>query len=77
MWGVLIIITVVVIVWGILGGSVTTTGSNGNPPNGQETCGTCKGLVSWWYGLTRWQRTFHFVWYWWKRGDCALRGCDV
>jgi hypothetical protein len=76
MWGIAIIITVIIVVWGVGGSTVPSTGSNGGPPSGQG-CESCQNLKHWWYGLTRWQQTWEFVWYWWKRGDCWVRGCSV
>jgi hypothetical protein len=74
MWWILIILGV--ILWGILGGTFPSTGSNGSAPTGGG-CDGCKGLDLWWNGLKWGQKALQLVWYGWKKADCALKGCPT
>lgn len=72
----LIIAIIVVLVWGIVGGTYHPSGAFGPVPTG-EGCASCKGLSRWYSGLSKWNKLFEFAWYCWKRGDCWLKGCST
>lgn len=74
MWWVVIVI--VVIVWGVVGATFPSTGSNGGPPTGGG-CDSCKGLDLWWFGLNPMQKVLQLMRYLYKKGDCLLKGCPT
>lgn len=78
MWWIvaIIIVVIVVAVWGVVGGTFPSTGTNGGPPRGQG-CDACKGLTFWWQGLSHWQKQLQASWYWHKRLHCWLKGCPT
>lgn len=76
MWGIIAAIVVVIIVWGVLGGTFPSSGSNGGIPDGSG-CELCKKLLFWWLGLSFWKRIWMGAWYNWKKVDCYLKGCPI
>jgi hypothetical protein len=76
-WVVALIVAVVVVaVWGVAGGILPATGSNGGFPTGSG-CDACKNLKWWWMGLSLWQKFREWAFYHWKRMDCFMRGCPM
>lgn len=76
-WGVaIIIIILIIIVWGVVGSTWPSSGSNGATPQG-EGCAACKGLDNWWQGLTAAGKTKMAAWYSWKKTDCLLKNCGT
>jgi hypothetical protein len=70
----IIIIVIVIVIWGIAGGTFPSTGTNGGMPTGQG-CDLCKQLPGYWSGLVPVKKFWMSIWYFWKLMDCYLRGC--
>lgn len=69
-----VILVIVIILVGIGGGTLPSTGNNGTVPTGLG-CDYCKQLPAYWSGLSFFQKIWMSVWYAFKRMDCYLKGC--
>jgi hypothetical protein len=71
-------IVVTIAVWWVVGGTFPSTGSNGGMPSGgSSNCNSCKGLDSWWRGLTKVQQTLQAAQYGARKATCASKGCPT
>ena len=61
-WGWIVIVIIVIIVWGVGGGTIPSTGSNGGVPSGQG-CDFCKLLPIYWAGLSPMKKLWMLAWY--------------
>ncbi len=68
MWGWVVAIVVVVVVWAVGGAIANGMGAGPFLPGG---CDGCKVLHSWWAGLSFWQHIIFGGWYGWKLIFCA------
>ena len=68
MWGWLVVVIIIIIVWGI--GGAVTNGLANNPSSLPGGCAGCKVLQDWWRALPPWRKTWYFAFYCWKKVFC-------
>ncbi|EDP94534.1 hypothetical protein U8527_16565 [Kordia algicida OT-1] len=72
----------VVATWGVIGGMYRKPNSKGqNHPTGNaggsSSCSHCREVKSYYDGLSLGIKILKFVWYGYKKIECAIQGCPI